>query len=176
MPAAGTFAIFALRNFPSVLEQELLATKTINRILYATQGTMTIQALKTVSTGRNGLGAFILQCRKMDFHYCDWAGSSKGMNGFIKSQLPKFAAANPQIEFTVSPRPSKHPIIVGHYINGREKAICVRNMEPLEILKKAELLRDASGEKLKRVTKPVASINPSVRGIWSPYHGKGMTV
>ncbi len=33
-------------------------------------------------------------------------------SGFIKSVLPKFAAANPQIEFAVSPRPSKHPIMV----------------------------------------------------------------
>jgi large subunit ribosomal protein L43 len=97
-------------------------------------------------------------------------------SGFIKSLLPKFAAANPQIEFTVSPRPSQHPVIIAHYINGREKAICVRNMEPFEILKKAELLRDASGEKLRRVTKPVSSINESVRGIWSPYHGEGMRV
>jgi large subunit ribosomal protein L43 len=132
----------------------------------------------------------------MDFHYCDWAGSSRGMkyalryslslaidqslltvtSGFIKSLLPKFAAAHPQVEFTVSPRPSKHPVIVAQYINGREKAVCVRNMEPYEILKKAELLRDASGEKLKRVTKPVQSINDSVRGIWSPYHGNGMQV
>ncbi|KAK4115046.1 hypothetical protein N656DRAFT_776108 [Canariomyces notabilis] len=112
----------------------------------------------------------------MDLHYCDWAGSSKGMNGFIKSLLPKFAAAHPQIEFTVSPRPSKHPVIIGHYINGRQKAICVRNMEPYEILKKVELLRDASGEHLKRTTKPVRSINESVRGIWSPYHGNGMVV
>lgn len=52
----------------------------------------------------------------------------------------------------------------------------MRNMEPYEILKKAELLRDASGEKLKRVTKPVQSINESVRGVWSPYHGTGMRV
>lgn len=28
---------------------------------------------------QNGVGAFVLQCRKLDFHYCDWAGSSKGM-------------------------------------------------------------------------------------------------
>jgi large subunit ribosomal protein L43 len=49
-------------------------------------------------------------------------------------------------------------------------------MEPYEILKKAELLRDASGEKLKRTTKPVTSINESVRGIWSPYHGDGLRV
>ncbi|KAK0722518.1 thioredoxin-like protein [Lasiosphaeria miniovina] len=137
---------------------------------------MGVKAVHRITTGRNGLGAFILQCKKMDFHYCDWAGSSKGMNGFIKSILPKFAAAHPQIEFTVSPRPSKHPVIIGHYINGRDKAICVRNLEPLQILKKVELLRDASGEKLKKVTKPVQSINESVRGIWSPYHGNGMRV
>ena len=37
-------------------------------------------------------------------------------------------------------------------------------------MKKAEILRDANGEKLKRVVKPVKSINESVRGIWSPYH------
>ncbi|EOO04420.1 putative mitochondrial 54s ribosomal protein l51 protein [Phaeoacremonium minimum UCRPA7] len=137
---------------------------------------MTIKALKDVAVGRNGVGAFILQCKKLDFHYCDWAGSSKGMNGFIKSLLPEFAKKHPQIEFSVSPRPSKHPVIVGHYINGRERSICVRNLEPLQVLKKAELLRDASGEKNKKLTKPVSSINESVRGVWSPYHGNGITV
>ena len=90
---------------------------------------------------------------------------------FIKNTLPRFARENPQIEITVSPRPRKHPVIRGHYINGREKAICVRNMPNELVLQKAELLRDASGDKLKRVTKPVNSINESVRGIWSPYHG-----
>ncbi|KAJ4385136.1 39S ribosomal protein L51, mitochondrial [Neurospora sp. IMI 360204] len=138
---------------------------------------MTIKALTQISSaGRNGVGAFVLQCKKLDIHYSDWAGSSRGMNGFIKSLLPKFAAANPQIEFVVSPRPAKHPIIMGHYINGRTKAICVRNMEPLEILKKAELLRDASGEKPQKFKKPVTSTNPSVRGVWSPYHGQGLVV
>ena len=43
-------------------------------------------------------------------------------------------------------------------------------------MKKAELLRDASGEKVKRVVKPVKSINESVRGIWSPFHGGGIKV
>lgn len=28
---------------------------------------------------QNGVGAFILPCKRMDFHYCDWAGSSRGM-------------------------------------------------------------------------------------------------
>jgi large subunit ribosomal protein L43 len=59
----------------------------------------------------------------------------------------------------------------GHYINGREKPICVRNMQPNEILKKVILLKEASGEKNRRQSKPVRSLNESVRGIWSPYHG-----
>ena len=42
-----------------------------------------------------------------------------------------------------------------------------------QVLKKVELLRDASGEKLKRVKggRVVESLNESVRGIWSPMHG-----
>ncbi|KAJ2969135.1 hypothetical protein NUW58_g10057 [Xylaria curta] len=137
---------------------------------------MTIRALERISVGQNGVGAFILQCRKMDIHYCDHSGSSRGMNAFIKSQLSKFASLNPQIEFAVSPRPRKHPVLIGHYINGKQKSICVKNMDSLQVLKKAELLRDASGEKIKRVNKPITSINESVRGVWSPYHGKGMPV
>lgn len=67
--------------------------------------------------------------------------------------------------------------MIGHYINGRQKAVCVRNMEPSQILQKAQRLRDASGDKVKRqVSKPVTSIAASIRGVWSPYHGKGMVV
>ena len=56
-------------------------------------------------------------------------------------------------------------------MNGREKAVCVKNLQTEQVLQKAILLRDASGEKLKRVTKPVKSMNESVRGIWDPFHG-----
>ncbi|PSN66543.1 hypothetical protein BS50DRAFT_554908 [Corynespora cassiicola Philippines] len=132
---------------------------------------MPVSALRTIAKPQNGVGAFILQCKKLDFHYCDWAGSSRGMNAFIKSSLGNFAKRNPQIEISVSPRPRKHPVIIGHFINGRQKAICVRNMSVHEVQQKAELLRDDRGEELKKVNKPVTSINESVRGIWSPFHG-----
>jgi large subunit ribosomal protein L43 len=131
----------------------------------------------------------------MDFHFCDWAGSSKGMklvwifpcsiranadvllfSTFLKSFLPAFAQAHPQIEMTVSPRPGKHPVIIGHYINGKQQSFCVKNMDPSQVLQKAKLLRDASGEKPKKYSKPVSSINESVRGVWSPYHGNGLQV
>jgi len=98
------------------------------------------------------------------------------MNAFLQHTLPTFATENPQIEIRVSPRPHRHPVIKGHYINGREKVICVRNMEKEQILQKVNLLKEANGEKLKRVKKPVSSTNESVRGIWSPYHGDIRTV
>ncbi len=52
----------------------------------------------------------------------------------------------------------------------------MRNLEATQILKKAQLLRDSTGEKNKRVNKPVSSINESVRGIYSPFHGQGLVV
>jgi len=97
-------------------------------------------------------------------------------SSFLQHYLPSFAKANPQIEIRVSPRPNKHPIIKGYYVNGREKVICVRKLEKEQILQKANLLKEASGEKLKRTKKPVTSLNESVRGIWSPYHGDIKTV
>lgn len=97
-------------------------------------------------------------------------------SAFIKSQLPAFATAHPQIEFAVSPRPRKHPVLIGHYVNGNAKSICVKNMDSLQVLSKVALLRDASGEKVKKVNRPVTSISDSVRGVWSPYHGNGMRV
>jgi large subunit ribosomal protein L43 len=97
-------------------------------------------------------------------------------SAFIKHYLPAFVAKHPQIEFSVSPRPRKHPVIIGSYINGRQRAVCVRNLQPNQIIKKVEALRDSNGEKNKRTSKPVTSINESVRGIWSPYHGDGMAV
>ena len=56
-------------------------------------------------------------------------------------------------------------------MNGRLKAICVRNLEKEQVLQKAVVLRDASGERLRKVTKPVKSVTESVRGIWDPFHG-----
>ena len=95
---------------------------------------------------------------------------------FLQTHLSAFAKQNPGIEVAVSPRPGRHPVIRGHYVNGRDKAICVRKMTPQEILEKTMILRNASGEKLKKSNRAgrhmVRSINESVRGIWDPYHGK----
>jgi large subunit ribosomal protein L43 len=118
-----------------------------------------------------------LQGNEVCLHFYHLVNSIANVfSSFLRNSLQKFAVANPQIEIEVSPRPRRHPVIIGHYIGGRQKAICVRNLQKEQIMQKAELLRDASGEKLKRVTKPVKSIKESVRGVWSPYHGGGIAV
>ncbi|KAF1815804.1 hypothetical protein P152DRAFT_430119 [Eremomyces bilateralis CBS 781.70] len=132
---------------------------------------MGLQALSAMAKGQNGVGAFILQCKRIDFHYCDYWGSSKGMVSFLKHRLAHFAKEHPSIEINVSPKPNHHPVIKGTFINGRIRAICVKNLEPTQIYQKALILRNASGDKVKRWNKPVRSDNPSVRGIWSPFHG-----
>jgi len=65
---------------------------------------MTVQALKKATISQvcifarsvfapvliktqNGVGAFVLQCHKLSFHYCDWAGSSRGMKYVYPSCL-----------------------------------------------------------------------------------------
>lgn len=40
---------------------------------------MPIEVLQRAATARNGVGAFVLQCRKIELGFCDWAGSSRGM-------------------------------------------------------------------------------------------------
>ena len=98
------------------------------------------------------------------------------MNAFIGHTLPKFAKQNPEIEMTVSPRPHKHPEIVGHYVNGRTNTVCARKLDKVEILKKVQELKNANGEKEKRVRGPVNSANESVRGIWSGLHGNRISL
>ncbi|RUS30627.1 hypothetical protein BC938DRAFT_479149 [Jimgerdemannia flammicorona] len=144
---------------------------------------------------KNGVGAFVFQCRKLVFSYCEHFGSNNGMVcvsfhsvrvfrfkdrnenspvlDYIRSDLVKFAKKNPQIEIVVQHRPAHHPIVKGFYLNGRDKVICVRNLSPSEIGDKVKLLRDSSGAKTKLLAKkPVLSTTESVRGIWSPFHSR----
>ena len=109
------------------------------------------------------------------------------MNSFLKHILPKFAKSNPQIEVVISPRPRKHPIVRGVYsntplpplsprswltrpVNGREKVVCVRKMDHLQVSQHVEALRNSDGKVLKKRKKAVESVNAGVRGVWSPFH------
>ncbi|KAG9319303.1 hypothetical protein KVV02_002584 [Mortierella alpina] len=89
---------------------------------------------------------------------------------YLKKDLIQFAKEHPHVEVIVTPRPSKHPVIRGLYLNGKDKVVCVRNMEPLDIAGKVNLLKESAGNRMKDFKKPVISTTESVRGIWSPFH------
>jgi large subunit ribosomal protein L43 len=46
--------------------------------------------VRLLTRWQNGVGAFILQCKRLDFHYCDWAGSSKGMKYVVSPPVGLF--------------------------------------------------------------------------------------
>lgn len=74
----------------------------------------------------------------------------------------------------MSPVPNKHPVLKAHFIGGRIKAVCVKNMTVHEIKKRMEgLLENSSGNKLKRLgaKKVVSERAEGVRGMWSALHG-----
>jgi large subunit ribosomal protein L43 len=95
------------------------------------------------------------------------------MNTFLTSpRLTQLTTSHPATEFRVSPRPNHHPILKATYINGRIKSVCVRNMSPELVMKRAEMLLKNDGSKNKRLgSRKVVSQNENVRGIWSPMHG-----
>ncbi|CAJ0645118.1 1473_t:CDS:2 [Entrophospora sp. SA101] len=107
--------------------------------IYLNAGTRPI-----VTIAKNGVGAFILPCRMIVFNYCERGGSSRGIVEYLKNRVIDFAKENPQIEIKISPRPSKHPVIRGVYLNNKEKDICVKNMKINEIEEKVQLLKDSS--------------------------------
>lgn len=140
--------------------------------LHPSHTNLYIHPLST-NTLQNGIGAFLLPCRRLDLHYCDHWGSSLGMNHFLSSPLlPRLTTSHPSTEFRVSPRPNHHPVLKATYINGRVKAVCVRNMSKEVVMKRAQMLLMNDGRKNVRLgSRKVVSANESVRGVWSPLHG-----
>ena len=122
---------------------------------------------------QNGLGAYILQCTRLHLTYSDHWISSTGLKSLLSSPIfPSLTTRYPSVEFRISPRPNRHPVLKAQYINGRSKAVCVRNMSREQVAEKVEFLLGNSGTRNQRVGgKKVLSGNDSVRGVWSPMHG-----
>lgn len=129
-----------------------------------------INFIQQVSKARNGLGTFVLPCKKILITYCNFGGSSVGMRDFLRSRLKGFASQYPEIEFQVLEKPGFHPVIKGFYTNEKSKQICCRKWNADVIENKLKLLINSTGSKLKKPKQNVISLNSSVRGIWSPFH------
>lgn len=140
-----------------------------------------INVIQQISRARNGVGAFVLPCKRITLSYCNFGGSSKGMRDFLRLRLEKISKQYPQVEFKVLEKPGSHPVLKGEYstpntessLNGNNdtfKQICVRKWNIDVIENKLKLLINSSGKKLVKPKHTVISTNPSVRGIWSPFY------
>ncbi|CAL1696602.1 unnamed protein product [Somion occarium] len=119
----------------------------------------------------NGHVAFIPQCRKLVFEFCNRWPSSANTRTFLTNHLEEFARANPHVEIVVKQRTQKEPIVRGFYLNDRDKVIALNGFEVTGIAKKVQLLLDSSGAKIKPLKRrTVESTTEAARGIWSGLH------
>ncbi|TFK57598.1 hypothetical protein OE88DRAFT_151897 [Heliocybe sulcata] len=119
----------------------------------------------------NGHTAFIPQCRKLVFRYCEKWPSSSRTRTYLQNHLEEMARANPHVEIVIQQQNQKEPIVRGFYLNGRDKVISLKESEVTQIQQKVQLLLDSSGAKIKPLKRRVIeSTMESARGIWSGLH------
>ncbi|XP_015945914.1 uncharacterized protein LOC107470987 [Arachis duranensis] len=107
----------------------------------------------------------VWQLQKLIVSYCNWGGSSRGIRAFMELELPVFKEKNPQLEVVTELIRGQHPHLKAFYKNKNERVICVKNMDPEDVLHHATRLRNALGRKViklrtRHVTnKPYLSIS-----------------
>ena len=111
----------------------------------------------------------IPQLLQLRIVYCEHGGSSRYIRDFLQSgNILQFASQNPNVEIRCMLRPGKHPYVRGDYLSGNFKQECVKNRPVKELVEALERLKNSSGRKLKKFTKPVITQTPSVQGVWTP--------
>ncbi|KAK7330993.1 hypothetical protein VNO77_25201 [Canavalia gladiata] len=109
----------------------------------------------------------VWQLNKLIVSYCDWGGSSRGIRAFMESHLPALKEKNPQLEVVTELIRGQHPHLKGFYKNKNQRVICVKNMDPEDILLHATRLRNALGRKVVKLRTRHVTKHPSVQGTWT---------
>ncbi|WWC72079.1 mitochondrial 54S ribosomal protein mL43 [Kwoniella pini CBS 10737] len=121
-----------------------------------------------------GYNHFLTPLRKLIFDYDAESPSQHGIRSFIRKPLINLARENPDVEFVVRRlKRGKAAVLRGHYVNGRDKVICVNKLEMDGVTNKVKLLLNSSGAKikpLKNLTLEAAPASESARGVWSALH------
>ncbi|WWD19696.1 hypothetical protein CI109_104160 [Kwoniella shandongensis] len=123
-----------------------------------------------------GYRHFLTPLRKLIFDYDAESPSQHGVRAFIRKPLMNLARANPDVEILVRRlKRGKAAVVRGHYVNGRDKVICVNRLEMDEVSNKVNILLNSSGAKVKHLknsTLEAAPASESARGIWSALHAQ----
>ena len=75
------FLFLNSQSYPTFAKlQEPKRTQINLKYLHIQHTKMSVRpAYQTVARNLNGVGNFVLQCKKVTFRYCNWGGSSDGM-------------------------------------------------------------------------------------------------
>ncbi|KAL7424553.1 39S ribosomal protein L51, mitochondrial [Cryptotrichosporon argae] len=121
-----------------------------------------------------GYRSFLAPLRKLVVDYDPRAPAQAGLRAFLGRRVVELARERPEVEVVVRKgRGGSAGLLRGHYVNGRDKVICVNGLEMNQVENKVALLLNASGAKLrplKNATLEAAPGNESARGIWSALH------
>lgn len=104
----------------------------------------TLRAASSAAAAMAKRGAQLL--RQLQFRYCDWGGSSKGIREYLKDQLPTFVSANPDVSIKQLVVRNKHPVVQATYVDSPRpvtRSVCVKNMATQEVQKHVWWLRNA---------------------------------
>ncbi|KAL4598504.1 hypothetical protein ACB092_11G063400 [Castanea dentata] len=97
------------------------------------------------------------QLQKLVLSFSDLGGSSRGIRAFMESHLPAFGEKNPQLDVVTQ-------LIRG---NKNERVICVKNMDPEDVLLHATRLKNSLGRKIVKLKTRHVAKHPIVQGTWT---------
>jgi len=117
----------------------------------------------------------VWQLRKLQLYYdAKFAGSSRGVRQFVKSDLIQWARSNPQIEIEAIHKATKEPHLTGHYLDQKEPITVGLMNAPAERCKFVfDLLRNRSlrlgKSRLDMWPKPQTATR-SLQGKWNEHY------
>jgi len=113
----------------------------------------------------------VWQLKRLVIQYCRYGGSSRGVRKFLVSEdYADWLRENPQIEVETLHKGGRHPHVLGEYVDGSLKTLCVRNTPHEEVIERINFLRNrrVPTRKISYSQHRHSTKRPSIQGLWDP--------